>query len=105
MSIVEESCCLLHHYVAQEVVGRLVGKYLHLAIEVHTTQSHLLGNIVDAQVCIVHIGVDDFHNLLHQFVIGSLHFKVFHLVFLAFHTNNLIPHYVSGCHKIEQSAP
>ena len=70
----------------------------------HSAQSHLLGNSVDAKVGIVHIGINHLHHLLHQFVVGSLHIKVFDVLFLGFHTLHLVAHHVSRCHEIEQGA-
>ena len=70
----------------------------------HSAQSHLLGNSVDAKVGIVHIGINHLHHLLHQFVVGSLHIKVFDVLVLGFHTLHLVAHHVSRCHQIEQSA-
>ena len=70
----------------------------------NTAQSHLLGDIIYAQVGIFHICVDYLHDPLHQLVVGSQHVEVFHFLLLAFLSLHLVAHYVPCGNEILQCA-
>ena len=69
---------------------RLIGQLLHLAVQVHATDAHLLCNQVHTQVGIVDVFVDYLHHPLHQGIVWCLHFYLLYLVILAFIARELV---------------
>ena len=90
LAILEQFGCLLQSDVADEAVRRLIGQFLHLAVQVYTTDAHLLCYHVHTQVGIVDVFVDNLHYPLHQGIVRCLHFYLFYLVILAFIARKLI---------------
>ena len=61
---------LLEAQGADEVVGRLAGQFLHLAVEVDSADAYLFGNHIDAEVGVVQLLVDGGHDAVEQFLVG-----------------------------------
>ena len=59
--------------VADEVVRGLSRKILHLAMDMHTADTYLIGYHIDAQVGIVQILVDAIHDAVEELLVGRLH--------------------------------
>src|SRR5574344_1876477 len=74
--------CLFQSDVSDKITHRLVRKFLHLPIQMHSAYTNLLGNHFDAEIRITDIAVDYFHNTFHQFVIRRFRLKICNLIFL-----------------------
>ena len=55
LAILQQLGCLLQSNVADEAVWSLVGQLLHLAMQVHSADAHLLGYHIDTQVGIADV--------------------------------------------------
>ena len=82
LAILQQLGCLLQSDVADEAVRSLVGQLLHLAMQVHSADAHLLGYHVYTQVGIADVLVNHLHHALHQCIIWSLNLPLFHLLLL-----------------------
>ena len=69
---------------------RLIGQLLHLAVQVHATDAHLLGYHIDTQVGIADVLVNHLHHALHQCIIWSLNLPLLHLLLLTLVARKLI---------------
>lgn len=65
---------LLEAHIADKLTGCLIGQLLHLAIEMHTTDAHLVGQLVDIEILVGQVVVDDMHHSLQQFIIRIMQF-------------------------------
>ena len=68
--VCQESCSLFQSHVLDKVAWSLSCQILHLTIEMHTTDAHLVCHQFDRQFWIVHILVDDLHHTFHQVLVG-----------------------------------
>ena len=85
-------------------MGCLSRQFLHLAMQVYTADTHLLGYHVDAQVGVVQVLVDGLHHALQQFLVGRLHLYVLHLFLQAFRLAELLPEQLAGIHQVDDGA-
>ena len=66
--------------VADNLVGGLAREFLHLAMQVHAADAHLVGQAVDTERRVRDVLVDDGHHALEQFLVGRLDAHVFHML-------------------------
>ena len=59
-------------------------QFLHLTVQVHTTDANLFGNHIYVEVGVGNILVDDTHDTLQELLIGRLHFHFCNLLLQRF---------------------
>ena len=59
-------CGLFQTDVTNEIVGRLTCQFLHLTMQMNTTDANLVSNTVDAEVGVADVFVDDLHDTVKQ---------------------------------------
>ena len=80
MLIAQEFGSLAQTGILDKVAWGLAGQFLHLAVQMHTTQSDLVGNKLHTQFGIRQVLVHHLHDAVHQSFVGRLQLDVIHLV-------------------------
>ena len=78
--LTQQSGCLLQADVADKLAGRDTRHFLHLTVQLGSTDAHLLGKHVDIEVAVGEVFVDHLHDTLHEQLVITLHLRLFNTI-------------------------
>ena len=87
--LTDETGSLLQSEVTDEVAGRDTCDLLHLAVQLGTTDTHLLGELLHVEIGILDVLVDTFHDTIHQHIVVAFHLYLLHFLLLCLGTREL----------------
>ena len=81
-ALAQQTGCLFHTEVAKETPCGDARDFLHLAMQLGTTETDISGKYIDIIFRVGHVGIDRAHDTIHEGIVIAFHLDILHALLL-----------------------